>query len=129
VAIKTHDYDRKFIKSLRVYLRINFTDVVTSYRYKNISDNSKYRGIVMTAKSESCTLRFETWGGNPLAEVTFVFTTGDNYSSRKIFSSYIEIGTGVSGNMLEEDLKFINKVLSKASMSGNNALDFFMGME
>lgn len=122
------DYDRKFVKALRAYLRENFTDVNTSYRYRNYTSHrgqvtSKHRGIVMTARNNDCRMRFEIWGGTTKVETTFVFGTG---VESKFFRSHLEIGTGNFGAFLPEEFDFINKVLDKVSTTGNNALDFIL---
>ena len=122
-------YDRDFVKSLRTYLREYFTDVYTSYRYRNHTSyrgtvTQKYRGVVLTAKSDSCSMRFEVWGGSELAEITFVYGKDER---RKFFRSYVRIRSGEFGGFIPQEFNFINKVLKKVSMTGNNALDFILG--
>ena len=119
-------YDQKFVKALRAYLRDKFTEVDSSYRYRDHSARrgkaaSKTRGIVLTARGELGLMRFEAWGGSNLVEVTFTF---GKIETRKIFSSFIEIGSGNFGEILEKEFEFINRVLGKVSTVGNNALDF-----
>lgn len=121
-------YDRNFIKSLRAYLRENFTEVRTSYRYRNYTSHrgvvtAKHRGIVMVACSPDCSMRFEIWGGTTLVEATFVFGKSEK---RKFFRSYLEIGGGNFGDFHIDEFNFINKVLDKVSTTGNNALDFIL---
>lgn len=123
------DYDRKFLKAFRIYLKENFADVNTGYRYRNYTSHKgritakRGKGIILTAQNNDCSMQFEMWGGTTMVEATFVFGKDEK---RKFFRSHLEIGTGNFGEFLVEEFDFINKVLSKASTTGNNALDFIM---
>lgn len=123
-------YDKNYLKSLRTYLRENFAEVSSSYRYRNYVSHrgivtTKFRGVVLTAKNANCSMRFEIWGGTPLVEITFIFGKKDK---TKFFRSYSEIGSGIFGDLTREEFRFVNQVLSKASTTGNNALDFITNL-
>lgn len=129
--METFNYNKKFIRCFRSYLRECFSDVYTTYRYRYYKSSggkiqTRIRGAVLNAKGENCSLRFEVWGDTNLVESTFIFGKGNN---QKFFRSYSEIESGNYGNITEEEVRFINKILEKSAISGNNALDFILGSE